>query len=239
MNVEPEHADERSTVAGAPERETWGHLWSAMAFRAVHAALHVAFRIRFDGLDLVPASGGALLAYNHVSVLDPLPVGLGAWRRGRRVRFLALTDDFERPGVGWVLRRTGAIPLRRGLGDWSAIEAVAHVVRSGGLAGVSPEGTVGDGTALQTGQRGAARIALLADRPVIPVGVWGTQERWGKEGRRWSTPVRPGLGVAFGPPLDPQGRPRHRPDVIAMTERIMAALAPAVARARELARDRS
>jgi 1-acyl-sn-glycerol-3-phosphate acyltransferase len=193
--------------------------------------------MRFEGVERIPATGGALLTYNHVSVLDPLPVALAATRRGRSVRFLAVSDVFEQRFVGWALRRTEQIPLRRGLGDWEAIGRVADVLRAGSLAGMSPEGTVGDGAVLQPGQRGAARIALLAGVPVIPVGVWGTQRRWGKDGMRW-TLERPRVVVMVGAAIAPEGDARSRPDVIGFTERIMDGIGEAASQARALAASR-
>src|SRR5438477_7543254 len=156
----------------APMRSEWDG-WTRAGRYGVAGVFRTIILMRFVGIEHVPGAGGALLAYNHVSVLDPLMVALGAARRGRPVRFLVLTDDLERPLIGWSFRRTGQIPLRRGLGDWSAIEQVADVLRSGRLAGMAPEGTVGGGETMQAGKRGAARIALAAGVPVVPVGVSG------------------------------------------------------------------
>jgi len=188
--------------------------------------------MRFFGLEHIPAEGGALLTYNHVSVLDPLLVALGAARRGRPIRFLVLIQDYERGWVGWSFRRTRQIPIRRGLGDWQAIEQVAGVLRSGRLAGMAPEGSVGDGTEIRPGKRGAARIALAAQVPVLPVGIWGAQRRWGLDGLSKKIERHP-AAVVFGQPIPPQGDPRSVPDTAAMTERIMASIGEVAARARQ------
>ncbi len=97
---------------------------------------------------------------------------------------------------------------------------------------MSPEGTVGDGSVIQPGQKGAARIALSARAPVIPIGVWGTQYRWPKDGPRLGPPLRPVVVVVVGPPIAPEGDPRSKPDVRAMTDRIMAGVAEAAMEAR-------
>src|SRR6266511_5902771 len=213
------------------EAEPDHDVWWTVGRMAVGTVFRATFRLRFVDTANIPATGGALLTYNHVSVLDPLPVALAVARRGRSVRFLAVSDIFEQGFVGWAMRRTGQIPLRRGLGDWDAIGKIADVLRAGSLAGMSPEGTVGSGDALQPGQRGAARIALLAGVPVVPVGVWGTQRRWGKDGLH-KTLDRPLLAVVVGRPIPPEGEPRSRPDVIAFTERIMRGIRDVADRAR-------
>ena len=143
---------------GMTEGDRYG--WWRVGGATVGVVFDAAFRLRYTGLANVPRSGGALLTYNHVSVLDPVVVGLGADRRGRSVRFLSLAEAFDQPLVGFGLRRTRQIPLRRGLGDWKALETVADAIRAGSLCGLSPEGTVGPGDALQPLQKGAARIAI-------------------------------------------------------------------------------
>jgi 1-acyl-sn-glycerol-3-phosphate acyltransferase len=191
-----------------------------------------AFRLRVVGAANVPLGGGALLAYNHISVIDAVFVALPIVERGRAVHFFALSEDFERPIVGWGLRKIGQIPIRRSFGDWSAIETSAGVLQRGMLAGIAPEGTVGDGVELLPGQKGAARIALMAGARVVPVGLWGTQHRWPKSGLTFSPPARPTVAVVYGEPIQSEGDPKRRPDVQALTDRIMDDIAGLVAQAR-------
>jgi len=113
------------------------------------------------------------------------------------------------------------IPLRRGTGDWDAIHAVAAVIRSGAVAGMSPEGRVTDGVEELPGQKGGARIALDAGCPVIPSGLWGSNWRWPKNGLHSRPPLRPPVVLVFGPAIEPVGEPRNPRDVKALTERIM------------------
>ena len=214
----------------ANQRE--GGVWWAVGRATLGTLVKTAFRLRVAGAANVPASGGALLAYNHISVIDALFVALPIVERGRTVHFFALSKDFERPILGWGLRKTGQIPIRRGFGDWAAIETSAGVLERGMLAGIAPEGTVGDGAELLPGQKGAARIALMGGAPVIPVGLWGTQRRWPKPGLTFSRPVRPTVAVVYGEPIHPEGDPKRRPDVQALTDRIMNDIARLVAQAR-------
>lgn len=199
------------------ERDVWFHVGTVGA----GAVFGTAFRVRHYGLHQIPAEGGALICTNHVSVLDPVFVALGGAKRGRPVRFLGLSELFESGFVGWAMRTTRQIPLRRGTGDWDAIHTVAGVVRGGAVAGMSPEGRVTDGVEELAGQKGAARIALDAGRPVIPSGIWGSNLRWPKDGLRMARPWRPPVAVVFGPAIEPEGEPRNPRDVRALTERIM------------------
>src|SRR5438093_1620070 len=91
----------------------------------------------------------------------------GGRARGPRGRWL----------VAWALRRYRQIPVRRGLADWGALREVAGAIEKGRLAGIFPEGQMGDGTGLQPGRKGLARVAMTAGASIVPVAIWGTQER--------------------------------------------------------------
>lgn len=170
-----------------------------------------------------------------MSVIDAIFVGLPAVERGRIVRFFALSEEFERPLLGPALRKLQQVPIRRGAGDWGALQEVAGLLSGGSVCGIAPEGTIGDGATLLPGSKGAARIALLAGTPVIPVGLWGSQRRWGKAGFTYDAPARPNLAVAFGPPIPAEGNAKHRPDVQALTDRIMQDIGTLVGRAQRMA----
>ena len=183
------------------------------------------FKIRYRGRQNVPHEGGAILASNHISVLDPVIIAIAATANsGRAVRFLAAAEYFRKPFIGWGLRRIRQIPIRRGTSDRRALEHTARIIRKGALAGIFPEGTLsGDGNLLP-GKRGAARIALASGVPIIPCGIWGTRARWPRGKFRWKRPLRPKVVVAFGPVLQPDGVLENPRDVQALTERIMRAI---------------
>jgi 1-acyl-sn-glycerol-3-phosphate acyltransferase len=213
---------------GAKERDLWWMIGRA----TLGTVAKKAFKLEVVGAENIPANGGALIAYNHISVIDAVFVALPVVDLGRVVHFFALSQDFDRPVLGWCLRKVGQIPIRRGFGDWEAIETSAEVLRRGMLAGIAPEGTVGDGGKVGPGQKGAARIALMAGAPVIPVGLWGTNLRWPKSGLRMSAPLRPTVKVVFGEPIRVEGDPKRRPDVQSLTDAMMTAIDTLVSRAR-------
>ena len=208
--------------------------WWRFGLATIGVLCRTAFALRFEGTERISPSGPVLLACNHVSVLDPIVVALAASERRRTVRFLAAEEFFHRPVVGWGLRRIRQIPIRRGEGDSEALGDVSALVRRGALAGIFPEGEVGEGP-LQRGRRGAARIALAAEVPVLPVAVWGTQRRWPKSGLRPSLPLRVPVAVVFGHSVAPRGNPRDQDAVQSLTDRIMAGIAECLERARVVA----
>jgi len=210
-------------------------LWWSIGRAILGPLMYAMFRVRAGGLANLPASGGAILASNHVSVFDPVILGLVASRRGRTVRFVGAYENWDVPVVGWGLRKIRQIPLVRGGSDLRALEVAARVVRSGALAGIYPEGRVGPGPLLP-GKRGTARLSLASKGPVIPVGIWGTNARWPKSGLHWSRPLRPVVALCVGAPITPEGDPASPQDVQALTDRLMAGIAHQVLAARSVAR---
>jgi 1-acyl-sn-glycerol-3-phosphate acyltransferase len=136
--------------------------------------------IRFDirGTDNVPKTGGAVLASNHVSYLDFMFVGLPPHRAHRRlVRFMAKKAVFDHRISGPLMRGMHHIPVDRKAGA-AAYRHALDALRSGEIIGVFPEQTISRSFVPRPLKSGAARLAIEADVPLIPVVVWGGQRIW-------------------------------------------------------------
>lgn len=175
----------------------------------------------------VPASGPIVLYGNHLHLLDP---PLVASVSGRSVRTMAKRELFETPLIGWIFWLYGAFPVRRYSADIGALRAGRNLLRNGDAVLVFPEGTRSkNGSGLQPALPGAAMMALLADAPVLPVAITGT------EGIRWPDYVmrrlrgRPlHLRIEFGEPfaLGRRSEPRHAADATDQMMRALARLLP-------------
>lgn len=213
-------------------------LWWRSLLPVANLLMRGLFRVRVEGIERVPARGPAILAFNHVSVLDGPCVAIEVARRRRREsRFLVAAEMFRRGPIGWLLRRFDQIPIRRGEGDEHALDEAIATVRNGAIAAIAPEGRVNDDIdlKLQRIRRGVARLALPTAAPVIPVGVWGTQVRWPRGAPRLGRPLRPRLALVFGDAVVPRGDPTSPDDLDAFTDRVRGALEEQVLRARLLA----
>jgi 1-acyl-sn-glycerol-3-phosphate acyltransferase len=214
-------------------RDDFGAWW-AFGSAVTMPLVRTLFRVHVEGIERVPASGPAILAFNHVSVLDgPVLAIETAVRRRREVRFLVVAEVFGHRFYGPVLRRFDQIPIRRGAHDARALEAAIEAVRAGALAAISPEGHVNPDpeAGMQRTRSGAARIAISTGAPVIPVGIWGTQRRWAATGPVWSAWWRrKRLAIVFGPAV----RLRPGDDPTTFGERLGGAIAAQVLRARAL-----
>ncbi|HET8558731.1 MAG TPA: lysophospholipid acyltransferase family protein [Gaiellaceae bacterium] len=195
-----------------------------LAYQAVAVlswpVLYGLFRLRARGRGNLPATGGYVLACNHVSSLDPWPLGLPLWPR-RWLRFMAKSELYWWP-LSLVLNGAGAFKIRRGLGDREAIETAIQLAREGHVVAMFPEGTRrAKGLVKKHEARprsGAARIALEAGVPLVPAAVAGT-DRLLKLG-----PLR----IAYGAPIemdDLRGSDDARAASLEATNRLMARIA--------------
>ena len=214
------------------ERNPWWRVGAPIA----RVFERVLFRVRVEGAEHVPGSGPAILAFNHVSVLDgPCLAIETSLLRKREIRFLVAAEVFDHPVLGWVLRSFEQIPIRRGESDSGALDRAIATVGGGAVAALAPEGRVNGDPAhgLQRIRSGVARMSIPAAAPVVPIGIWGTHERWPKTGpsleRIWRRPV---LAIAYGAAVDPSGDAASREDIDALRERVAVAIATQVARAR-------
>ncbi len=168
---------------------------AAAGRRLASALVRTGWSVRVRGADLVPATGGVVLAANHVNFLDgPLLLAVAP----RPVHCLSKRELFRGP-VGWVLRGTGQIPVDREGPDREAVSAALGVLRAGQVLGMFPEGTRGSGE-FETIRRGVAYFALRTGAPVVPVVCLGV----GSRGRTLGSlpPPRSRLDVIFGAPFD-------------------------------------
>ena len=212
--------------------------WWLFGIAVVGFFSRLLFRLRVEGADRVPSSGSGLVAGNHVSALDGVALALATGSRGRRMtRFLVAAEFFRKLWCGWALRLYRQIPIRRGERDQGALDVAIETIRGGALAGIFPEGTVNPEpeAGLMRGRKGAARLALATDAPVVPVGIWGTQARWPKLGLHLRRPWRPVVAISYGEPIPPKGDAGSTADVQAFTDVITDAIAAQTDRARELA----
>jgi 1-acyl-sn-glycerol-3-phosphate acyltransferase len=119
-----------------------------------------------------------VLASNHVSYLDFMFVGLAArGQRKRLVRFMAKKSVFDHRVSGPLMRGMHHIPVDRSAGA-AAYRHAVEALRSGELVGVFPEQTISRSFVPRPLKSGAARMALEADVPLIPVVTWGGQRIW-------------------------------------------------------------
>jgi 1-acyl-sn-glycerol-3-phosphate acyltransferase len=182
------------------------------------------WRLRVEGA--WPGKGPYVVVANHQSILDILLLS----RVPREMKWVAKDELFRIPWVGWMLRMSGDIPIRRGdaeSGGEALARAKAYLARGMSVM-VFPEGTRSARGTLLPFKSGAFRLAIDAGVPVLPIVVHGTAAGMPKGGP-WVNPCRAVARLLEPIPVEPFGddAARLRDEVRA---RIQAAL-PSVVRA--------
>jgi 1-acyl-sn-glycerol-3-phosphate acyltransferase len=189
----------------APDTIAYAAIVAEPVYRPIIALVQAIFialglRIKVDGLEHIPRKGGAVLAINHVSYLDFALAGKAILPTKRLVRFMAKKALFDVPVIGTLLRGMRHISVDRSAGAAAYSQAVDALHR-GEFIGVFPEATISKSFELKEFKSGAARMAIAAGVPIIPMVVWGGQRIWTKNRRphlrRRGVPVH----IAIGLPL--------------------------------------
>jgi 1-acyl-sn-glycerol-3-phosphate acyltransferase len=135
-------------------------------------------RPKVEGLENIPRSGPAILASNHLAVMDSFYLPLVV---RRRITFLAKAEYFTGTGLkGWLSRwfftSVGQVPIDRNDSDsaQAALRTAERLLGEGKLLGMYPEGTRSPDGRLYKGKTGMGRLALQTGVPVIPVAMIGT-----------------------------------------------------------------
>ncbi len=149
----------------------------------------------FIGVENIPASGGVILATNHMSRIDiPLLFTIPV-----RPDITALvTDKYQNYAFfKWFTITAGGIWIDRTKADFTAFRIAAEVIGEGRALGIAPEGTRSEGELLE-GKSGTVLLALKTGVPVLPVGISGTETC----NSEWKRLRRPKITVSIGKALN-------------------------------------
>ncbi len=167
------------------------------------SALKVFYQPWIRGAQNIPDDGPAILASNHLAVIDSffLPLMIR-----REVVFMGKSDYFTGTGVkgravAAFMRGVGTIPVDRSGGKASeaALRTGLRRLHEGELFGIYPEGTRSPDGRLYRGKTGVARLALESGAPVIPVAMIGTNIA---QPIGTKIPKLHRIGIVVGEPLD-------------------------------------
>ncbi|RUS48152.1 1-acyl-sn-glycerol-3-phosphate acyltransferase [Cohnella sp. AR92] len=147
------------------------------------------FRFEARGVSNIPTEGAVVLCSNHMSLFDPITLGLAV---PRKVHYMAKEELFRIPGFGSLIRGLGAFPVKRGGVSKEAIRTAINLLREGKVMGIFPEGTR-KGERIEgvgMGKRGAVSMAARAGAAVVPVALVG-EYRWFRK-----------MVTVYGAPID-------------------------------------
>ncbi|WP_370256259.1 lysophospholipid acyltransferase family protein [Streptomyces sp. V4I8] len=188
------------------------------------------WRPRVLGAWKVPASGPVIFAVNHSHNIDgPMVMGVAP----RPTHFLIKKEAFIGP-LDPFLTGIGQLKVDRETTDRTAITQALDVLSAGGVLGIFPEGTRGEGDFASL-RAGLAYFAVRSGAPIVPIAVLGSSDRPGRL-IKGLPPLRSRIDVVFGDPFeagDGSGR-RTRKALDEATERIQKQLTAHLENARRL-----
>ena len=185
-------------------RHTRNRKMKTAAYRAGKSLVRLVFggsaRVHVIGRENTDRAGGFLLASNHISHFDPFLLGLTV---GRKIDWMTMAEFFRPPALGFFLRSIDAFPAERDRADLKTIRTAIDRLKSGCIVGIFPEGGIRDGArSLLEGaplRAGAATLAQIADVPVVPCVILGTDRFYSK--KQWLPFRRTPVWIAFGKPV--------------------------------------
>lgn len=211
------------------ERSKPSIFWLLGAFALPIMGLLVKFR--FHDREKMPQTGAVVITPNHYSNIDPVVIGVATWYLGRLPRFMAKASILKVPVLGWILLKSGQIPVERGGSTRSsaALMAAKELVSKERAVIVYPEGSLTRDPDIwpMRGKSGAVRLALEFGIPVIPVAHWGTQNLMARYSKKINFFPRHTIDVKVGDPVDLSefvDKPLDNKTLTAATTKVMDAI---------------
>ena len=148
-------------------------IWFLVAGYFARLAFLRIVRCEWIHFERIPDTG-VIIASNHLSSADPAMMASAIYPRSPR--YMAKVELFHKePIIGYLFALSGAFPVRRGMGDRLALREAERLLNDGAVVGMFPEGHRSDTGALIEAHSGTALLALRTGRPVVAVGITGSE----------------------------------------------------------------
>lgn len=136
--------------------------------------------------------GGNLIISNHITMVDPMYLMLGLWRR--RHHFVATKELFEGKFKHFMFTKGfKCICIDRENFSFASFKEITDNLKVGNIVSMFPEGSVNlTGEEVRVFKNGAVMMALRSGAPIIPVYIQ-KREHWYSR-----------LVIAMGEPIDPK-----------------------------------
>jgi 1-acyl-sn-glycerol-3-phosphate acyltransferase len=215
------------TPPGKQADGSYSRAWRRFTKIVLPPSIRAMMRLDWAGQEHVPASGGMILAANHLSYMDVLALSLFVHSAGRYPVFLAKSSLFDVPGLGFLMRKLGQLPVYRGqVNAGVVLNDAERIGRAGACVIFYPESTVTRDPDKwpMVAKTGVARMALSENLPVVPIAHWGAERILPYGSFVPKILPRKTVHVLAGPPVDLSefaGQPITSQVLRAATDKIM------------------
>lgn len=231
---EPEQTDASAALDdGAVADEPFDYEFTPASIKSMHRyfsfsafGAHTVFRamgkVESLGTENLKPDGPLIVAPLHMSLADPVLVGISLFDQGRMPHFLAKSSLFKGP-LGVLLKGMGQIPvLRNSAGAGDSLVYAKKALDADQTVVIYPRGTL---TADPDGwpdpsRTGAARLSVETGVPIVPAAHWGLQESLTKHSKKIVPHPRRHLRVLYGQRIDPAEYAGSSSGIVALTHRL-------------------
>ena len=190
----------------------------AIVDRLLGPVLKWLYRIELRGAERIPATGPCVVASNHECVLDGFFLAVAT---RRQFRFMAKAELYRYPVLRQVMEGLGCFPVERSGDEGRAVARGLTLLEQDEAIAIFPQGT-----SLpyrhRPYRRGAARLALAAGAPVVPVCLVNTEKVLQPKTHRIG---RPRVTIVVGEPILVERAEPTTENATALTVRIEEAIA--------------
>jgi 1-acyl-sn-glycerol-3-phosphate acyltransferase len=160
--------------------------WYWLGYNLSRLVARTCFRFKVLHRERIIEEGGAILAMNHQSYLDPPLAGIAC---RRPIYYLARKTLLNWPVLGPIFPKLNVIPVDQERADMSALKSVIKLVRAGHCTVVFPEGSRTLDGQLQPAQPGLGLIIAKTLAPVVPMRIFGAHEAFPRGGKPRFHPI--------------------------------------------------
>ena len=126
------------------------------------------FKGKLIGKENIPQNDCFIMVSNHGSLLDPPILGHAV---GRNISFMAKSELFKIPMLGFIIKACGAYPVRRGIVDKNTIKTACEKLSKNNCIGIFIDGTRQKNGLVNKPKQGAALLAFKNQKILLPVAI--------------------------------------------------------------------
>lgn len=169
--------------------------------------IDVIARVEIRGYEHLPQSGAYVIATNHLGMLDATML---FYSMDRWDVFVPTAEKWEQiPFLKWLGKYLNFIFIDRFNPDLKAMRKIIALMEQGNILVIAPEGTRSRVGSMGEGKPGVSYLAAKLNRPIVPVGLAGTEDKGVLDNLRHfrRTHIMVTAGEAFSlPPLPVKDR---------------------------------
>ena len=143
-------------------------IYKFVSYLIVFPIYKLLFRGHLIGKENIPPEDGFILVSNHGSLLDPPFLGHAL---GRNISFMAKSELFMIPLLGFIIKSCGAYPVRRGIADKNTIKIACERLSNNNSIGIFIDGTRQRDGRVNKPKQGAALLAYKNQKLLVPVAI--------------------------------------------------------------------